>query len=587
MLIELSIRDLALFESAELEFGPGFNVITGQTGAGKSLALGALELLLGQRPRTQMVRQGAESARVEGRFVFAPEVVPRRLIERLRAEAPAVLDDWEEGVELEFVLTRTLGREGRTRAHLNHRPVTQKLLRELASMLVEIHGQNDHQRLLDPAEQRALLDSFGGLEVKIGEYRECRNEWVQLGRRYFTWAEEEALRRDRLDLLRFQVREIGEAGLNLEELAEERRERERLRHAEELLSQIGGVLGDLAERDGAALDMLRHAEGVMDRWEGKVEELEAPGVELREATAHLEQAARSMRGFLEGVEYAPLRLEELDQRQAEVERLERKYRCTVAELVERLPRIEEELAALEGESEGLEACGEQWHEARRVLEKRAAGLTRARKKLRSRLKAEVEESLGDLGLERASFEVHVEAREVTSLSSPNADEEKARFEADLRRFGPEGGEEVEFLLAANPGEGFSPLRKVASGGEAARFMLALRGALAARQTIPTLIFDEVDAGVGGRLAPKVGRHLRSLGEHYQILCITHLPAVAAIAHTHLEVEKSVQGERTTTLVRRLSGEKRVEVIADMIAGGGEQQTALKEAERLLAAQPSS
>ena len=176
----------------------------------------------------------------------------------------------------------------------------------------------------------------------------------------------------------------------------------------------------------------------------------------------------------------------------------------------------------------------------------------------------------------------MQPREVVELRSPNVDEGKARREADARRFGPDGADSIEFLLAANPGEGPSPLRKVASGGEAARIMLALRGALAAKQTIPTLIFDEVDAGVGGRLAPKVGAHLRALAEHYQIFCITHLPSVAAAAHSHLEVSKCVEGGRTTTNVRELEGADRVAVIADMIAGGGEQKTARAEAERLLA-----
>jgi len=583
MLIEISIRDLALFESAELEFGSGFNVLTGQTGSGKSLSLRALELLLGQRPKTAMVRQGAESARVDGRFLFAPEVVPPRLVARLREEAPAVLEEWEDGEELELVLTRTLTREGRTRAHLNHRPVTQRLLRELASLLVEIHGQNDHQRLLEPAEQRALLDSYGSLDGELAGYRAARTSWIELGQRTLAWADEEAARRDRLELLRFQVRELEEAELSEHEVVELRRERERLRHAEELMSQLGGTLGRLADEDGAALDVLRKSEGLLERWEDRVEELGAPANELREATAHLEEAAHLLRRFLDDVEYSPARLEEVEERLNEVERLERKYRCDVAGLIERLPLYAQELEALEGEAQDRDACEDEWRAARAALEKAAAKLSRARKRLRTRMAGEVVASLEELGLGGARFEVSVEPRAAQELSSPNVDQAKAVFEADQRRFASNGGDEVEFQLAANPGEGLAPLRKVASGGEAARVMLALRGALAAKQTIPTLVFDEVDAGVGGRLAPKVGAHLRRLGEHYQILCITHLPAVAAVAHLHLEVEKAVADGRTTTRVRRLVGADRVEVIADMIAGGKGQKTARLEAERLLAA----
>jgi DNA repair protein RecN (Recombination protein N) len=583
MLIEISIRDLALFESAELEFGSGFNVLTGQTGSGKSLSLRALELLLGQRPRTAMVRQGADSARVDGRFQFAAGAVPPRLVERLREEAPAALEDWEEGDELELVLTRTLSTDGRTRAHLNLRPVTQRLLKELASQLVEIHGQNDHQRLLEPAEQRALLDSYGGLDDELEGYRAARARWVELGRRALAWGEDEAARRDRLDLLRFQVRELEEAELSAEEIGDLRRERERLHHAEDLLSQLGGTLERLADGEGAALDVLRQAEGMLERWEGRVEELGPTANELREAAAHLEEASRQLRRFLDEVEYSPTRLEEVEERLSEVERLERKYRTDVAGLLEELPRLAEELGRLEAESGDRDACEAEWARSRADLEQAAARLTRARRRLRARMAREVVASLEELGLGGARFEVSVEPREARELRSPNADRARAAFEADQRRLAPDGADEVEFLLAANPGEGVGPLRKVASGGEAARVMLALRGALAARQTIPTLVFDEVDAGVGGRLAPRVGAHLRRLGEHYQILCITHLPAVAAVAHQHLEVEKSVEDGRTTTRVRRLEGAGRVEVIADMIAGGKEQESARREAERLLAA----
>ena len=583
MLIEISIRDLALFEEAELEFGTGFNVLTGQTGSGKSLSLRALELLLGQRPRTAMVRQGAASARVDGRFQFAPGAAPPRLVQRLREDAPAALEGWDEREELELVLTRTLSADGRTKAHLNLRPVTQRLLRELASLLVEIHGQNDHQRLLEPAEQRALLDSFGGLDEELGRYHAARERWLELGRRALAWGEDEAARRDRLELLRFQVRELEEAQLSVSEVEELRRERERLRHAEDLLSQLGGTLERLADGEGAALDILRQAEGLLERWESRVEELGVSANELREATAHLEEATHQLRRFLDGVEYSPTRLEEVEERLSEVERLERKYRTDVAGLVEELPRLAEELAEQESATTDREGCEAEWARSRDELEEAATSLGRARKRLRTRLAREVVESLGDLGLAGARFEVSVERREARELSSPNADRARAVFEADQRRLGPDGADEVEFLLAANPGEGLGPLRKVASGGEAARIMLALRGALAARQTIPTLVFDEVDSGVGGRLAPKVGAHLRRLGEHYQILCITHLPAVAAVAHEHLEVEKSVVDGRTATRVRRLEGPDRVEVIADMIAGGKEQDSARREAERLLAA----
>ncbi|MCB9915575.1 MAG: DNA repair protein RecN [Planctomycetes bacterium] len=583
MLVELSIRNLALFEAAEFCFGEGLNVITGETGAGKSLALGALELLLGQRPRTKLVRSGEAEARVDGRFVFAADAAPPALLAELRASAPECLADLADGDALELVLSRTLGADGRTRAHLNGRPVTQRFLRELAGRLVEIHGQNDHQRLLDVEEQLRLLDAFGGLGPRRETYQGARERWLEAGRALAEWESREAARRDRVDLLRFQARELAEAELDAAEIDELRRERERLRHGEELAVQLGGALGALAEEEGAALDVLRRAESLLDRWEAKVSELAAPASDLRDATAHLEEAAAALRSFLDGLEFSPRRLEEVEARLDEIDRLERKYRRDVPALVALLPELEAELGELEAQARGLEACAAELRAARAALDDAAGALTRGRQRLRARLAKAVEGALAELGLERARFEVRLEPREAAALRSPNADAAKAAREAETRRFGPDGADAVEFLLAANPGEGPAPLRKVASGGEAARIMLALRGALAAKQTIPTLVFDEVDAGVGGRLAPKVGAHLRALAEHYQIFCITHLPAVAAAAHRHLEVHKRVEGERTFTRVRELAGDDRVAVIAEMIAGGGEQETARAEAKRLLRA----
>jgi len=310
MLTELSIRDLALLERADLCFGAGLNVATGETGAGKSLLIGALELLLGRRPRAHMVRRGAAEARVAGRFFFPAGAVPEALLARLAEGAPAILEEREgEDEELELVLTRTVGDDGRTRAYLNQRPVTRRFLRELAELLVEIHGQNDHQKLLEPREQLALIDAFGGLEGKLATYRERRERWLGLSRRLVAWSEEEAARRDRLDLLRFQIAELEEAELTREGVEGLRRERERLRHAEALGVEVGGLLAGLADEDGAALDVLRRADSLLERWERKVSDLAGAAEEVREATAHLQVAVARLRAVLDGLESDPDRLE--------------------------------------------------------------------------------------------------------------------------------------------------------------------------------------------------------------------------------------------------------------------------------------
>jgi len=565
MLVELSIQDVALLERAELEFGRGLNVITGETGAGKSLLIGALELLLGQRPKGKLVRQGAERALVEGRFSFAKGAAPLRLVRWL---ADHEVEACEEEGELELVLSRSLGADRRTRAHLNRRPVTRSLLRELAGMLVEIHGQNDHQRLFDPAEQLVLLDAYGELDAPIDAYRAARSSWLGARAKLSDWEAHEADRRDRLDLLRFQVGELTDAGIDADEVVELRRERELLRHAEEVGKDVGGLLDRLSEGDEPALDALRAGERTLERWEVKLADLGEPTDSLREAAAHLEAACSGLRDFLDGLDYSPRRLEEVESRLAEVERLERKYRAPALELSALLPRLTEELAELEEESSGFEGLERETAAARKVLDRCARTLSKARRALVPGLVKEVQGALAELGLEKARVQIAFTPRAKSAERPEDA-------------FAESGAERVEFEFAANPGEGFGPLRAVASGGEAARIMLALRGALAARQTIPALVFDEVDAGVGGRVGPKVGKHLAALGEHYQILCVTHLPAVAAAATRHLRVRKSETEGRTRTVVEWLDADERVSEVADMISGGAAEATALAEARRLL------
>lgn len=574
MLLELSLQDLALFERAALEFGGGLNAVTGETGAGKSLVVDALELLLGSRAKAAMVRKGADRARVEGRFLLPLDGYGEVVAMWLREFLPEALDEGDDEGELELILTRTIGQDGRSRAHVNHRPVTQKLLKELAARLVEIHGQNDHQRLFEPAEQLRLVDAFGGLAGALTGYREQRSRWLGLAEELEALEERESERLQRLDLIRFQATELMEAHPSAAEAEALRAERSVLRHAAELHSELGSVLHDLSESDQAALDILRGAERVVSSWAGKVAGLEEPAEELREAALHLEEAARGLSGFFDGVEDDPGRLEAAEARLGSLERLERKYGTDVEGLERRRGELEAELEAMTAGATTAEELKPRVDLAREALAESARRLRGARAKLGKKLKAAVEKGLKDLGLERASFSMVLTAHGTDGAGS---------LEADRRIFGPSGTEGVELLLAANPGEDTQPLRNVASGGEAARILLALRGALAVRRSTPTLVFDEVDAGVGGRLGPKVAKHLEVLGRHHQVLCVTHLPAIAARASRHLKVEKSVEGGRTRTRITPLENDARIAEIADMIAGGAAEPTALAEARRLLAA----
>ncbi|MCE9593833.1 MAG: DNA repair protein RecN [Planctomycetes bacterium] len=576
MLTELEIRDLALIERAALAFGPGLNTITGETGAGKSLLVGALELLLGERPRPNLVRAGAARAEVQARFVVARDAGAAGLLAWIARELPVVAEDWEglaADAERELILSRSVGADGRTRSHVNGRAVTVKQLAELAPRVFEIHGQNDHQRLLEPPEQGRLVDAFGGLEGELGRYREARERWLELVERFEALETGERERRDRLDLARFQAGEIRAARPDADERAGLGAEREILRHGAELQQVFGGLVDELLERDGALLSRLQTADKTVRAWRERIASLAEIEEALGGALVHLEDAARGLSSFTERIEVDPARLEAIEERLAELERLEHKYGADCAGLVRRADELDVEIRRLETDEQSLAGLGEEIETARKTVLERGLALRRARQALREKLAKAVHAALAELGLERARFDVRLEPRgEPAPTSSPAA---------DRALFGEAGLDRVEFLLSANPGEPLARLRDVASGGETARIMLALRSVLAAAGAGRTLVFDEIDSGVGGRLGPEVAARLKKLGRHHQVLCVTHLPAIAAAADTHLCVSKVVEKGRTLTRIETLTGEARVEEVADMIAGGATHATARAEARRLI------
>lgn len=582
MLIELYIRDLALIEGLEVSFGEGLNVLTGETGAGKSLLVAALELLSGQTPRggaAQWVRKGAEEARVEGRFELRDGKAIERVAEVLREEVPAVAETFEAGLEegepIELLLGRALTAAGRTKAHVEQRPIPLRALKRLAALLLEIHGQNDHQTLFSPVEQVRLLDQAGNLGAKADAYRDARAVWLDAQARRDALLADAHERRDRRDLASYQWEELDTAGIEPGEHAALREERDLLRSATDLHGELGALVCELVESEGALVDRLRVALRTLERWRERSDRLAAPLEDLSSAEIHLAEAASGLASFIDSVPLDPRRLEEVEERLAELERLEAKYGCDEAGLRARLEQLAAELERLSNDEQDLAGLEEEIAAAREELDARASALDAARSKLIPKLTKRVEATLAALGLEHARLEVRF---------TPRSGE-------DQERFGPQGISDVEFFLAANPGEDPAPLRHVASGGEAARILLALRTELSAPATKRrgghasaggrTLVFDEIDAGVGGRLGPEVGAHLARLGRREQVLCVTHLPAIAAAADRHLFAAKEVERGRTRTRITALGGEERVREVADMIAGGSDHESARAEAERLL------
>jgi DNA repair protein RecN (Recombination protein N) len=586
MLVELVIQDLALIEHATLSFGPGLNVITGETGAGKSLLVGALELLLGTKPKPGRVRAGATRALVEGRFIIPSDAGGAAVARWARRNMPSLLEEWREqraAEERELIVGRSVASEGKTRAYVNGRPVTRAVLAELAPRLFEIHGQNDHQKLHDPSEQLRLLDGFGELEPLVAKYRAARATWQALVDEVLRLEREARDRRDRLELARFQLAEIAAVKPEEGEKARLTPERDLLRHASGLKEGLARVVDELRESDDSLLDRLRHTQRFVEPWREQVGALSGPAEELSAALVHLEEASRGLASLVDRLEIDPARLEIIEGRLAELERLEHKYRTDGGGLLARSSELAAEIARLERDEQTHAGVADEIAKARAEVLACGGELRRARKALRPKLVKAVQRSLKELGLAHAEFDLKLGQRgdEDDLEARPNAADANA-IEADRARFGERGMDRIEFALSANPGEQLHKLRDVASGGETARIMLALRSVLAGAGDARTLLFDEIDSGVGGRLGPVVGAHLKTLAEHHQVLVVTHLPAIAAIAKRHLRVKKHVEGGRTITRVDELNGEARVLEIADMIAGGADQETAKAEARRLMA-----
>lgn len=542
MLTELRIANFAVIEQLSLEFGPGFHVLTGETGAGKSILVDALALLVGGRPSVDQIRAGAEEAELQAAFTLSSE---SPLAVRLREEELLGAD------ETDVIVRRVLSRSGKNRLYLNGRLAPLHQLQRLAGTLVDIHGQHDQQSLLAAETQLAALDAFGSLG-------ELRQTYVQ---RYLAWkAAQQALdaavqlaedRQAKEDFLRFQCQELAEAHLKAGEEEELGAERRRLSHMQRLGELSDEAYGALYESEAAVLGIL----GMIAERLKQLAEID-PGTEdwagaCARATAELKELAGSLRGYRQGLEHDPERLAEIESRLDLLHKLKRKYggpSATLDDLLHKAAALQAEVAALDSSEEQLAALRAQAAAAATATEAAAGKLTEGRTKAAKKLQGRVKAELKDLRMDKTAFDIRL-----TTDPRPEG-------------LGPAGRDHAEFLLSANPGEPLQPLAKVASGGELSRVMLALKTVLAQTDGVPVLIFDEVDAGIGGAVAAVMGRRLRELGRFHQVFCITHLPQVASQAGRHFLVEKAVVGQRTVTSARLLDRKGRLEEVARMLGG---------------------
>ena len=549
MLCELRVENLLLIERAELRLGEGLNVLTGETGAGKTVLAHALDLLLGGKPRSGIVRPGASEAYVEGIFTL-PEELRDELAERLPSDAE------------EIVLARRVSAEGRTRAYLGGRSATAADLRDVGGRLVSFYGQHEHRKLTLAAAQLEILDGFCGPDQAERRTRLA----VAYGRGRALEGELEALRaragaRDReLDLLEWELGEIEAAAPSVEEDAALAGERERLRHLEGLRGAAGRAVEALVGDEGiGASATLAVASSALESMGGVDPTLDALAARVGALWVEADDVAGELRRYGEDIEGSPGRLEEVEERLAQLDRLKRKHGGTIAAVLahaEQCRRARDELA---GAEEALEAVTARLELVQGELAELAADLREARSRAADDLAASMRGRLGELAMEGATFEVALEPREAV---------------------GPTGGDEVEFLIAPNPGVPAGPLRETASGGELSRVMLALMS-VAAHAGPESLVFDEVDAGIGGKTARAVGEQLRALARGRQVVCITHLPQIASLADRHFTIVKDTSALTARTTVAELGRSEVVGEIVRMLGADGEDRAARRHAQELL------
>lgn len=552
MLIELRIRDYAVIHDLTLELGPGLSVLSGETGAGKSIIVGALSLLLGERASSDRVRTGAKRAMVEA--VFDVSDYPK-----LKAQLNDLGIEAEDGL---LILRREVASAGRNRAWINESPTTARTVGEVGRSLVDLHGQHEHQNLLKKDTQRSILDAFGeaekdasvvaeefralsGLEAQLKELRQHRRELAS-----------------RVDFLRFQIGELDEANVQPGEDEALAEESGRLENSEELLGEATRIHGELYSAEGAITERisgLAHALARLKDWDSS---LAGPHKELQEVYHTLAEVGRELGDYVGTVCHDPGRLEEVRTRLDLLHSLKRKYGPTSDDVIEARDRVRAELDELEDGRWDEDTLAADVERVRGSLASAADSLSKKRQEAATRLEQEVEALLPELGLPAGTFKVKLETfPEVRS----------------------QGAESVEFLVSVNAGFPPTALARVASGGELSRIMLALKAILAQVDEVPTMVFDEIDAGIGGQVASLVAAKLKDVARYHQVFVVTHLPQLASRARNHLLVEKSDGEGLAAADVKGLTGEARVREIARMLGGDPESETSQDHARELLAA----
>ena len=552
MLSLLHIENIALIQSADIRFEPGFNVLTGETGAGKSIVIDSIGAVLGERTSRELIRTGAKSALVTAVFTQVPPL-------------PWLEENGFPTGEEELLLQRELQGDGRNVCRIDGKLVTVAQLRELGRQLLNIHGQHDGQQLLDPASHLGYLDQFGGCQPLLEDYQEAYRKWHDIRREMDKLQMDEAERSRRVDTLNYQIQELERAQLKAGEDEELSARRTLLRSAGRLMEAVQSAefaLSGDEDRDGAC-SLIAQAEGEVQGVSSISPELSELSEKLTALRCAADDAADTLRDLSRSFDFSPGELDQVEERLDLLYRLRKKYGPTVEDMLSYLDRCRKELDQIQYADDTLARLEKDLKKAQKEAARRGEVLSQARREAAGALQARVQEELRQLDMPKVQFQTE---------------------------FTPKGGEagmdetgldEVQFLMSANLGEALKPIQKVASGGELARIMLALKNVLAEGDQIGTLVFDEVDTGVSGRAAQKVAEKMAQVARGKQVLCVTHLPQIAAMADTHFSVQKGERDGRTYTRLERLDRSQRREELARLIGGASITPSLLESAEELL------
>ncbi|NLY91453.1 MAG: DNA repair protein RecN [Firmicutes bacterium] len=568
MLRELVIENFALIERLSLEVGPGFNIMTGETGAGKSIIIDTVSLLLGGRSSAEQVRAGAEAAQIEG--VFEVEDRP---------EVLGLLADWgiPLGDDRLLVINREINQSGRSRCRMNGQTVTVLTLNKVGRLLLDIHGQHEHQSLFSAVSQREILDRYGGelLAKRKAQVAELYSQWQAVKGELAGLEMDEAEEKRRRELIDYQLQEIEAAQLQPGEEEELSKERTLLAGAERLFASVSEAyqLFYGAEETSTVLDQLGAGVEALTK-AAEVDPALQQWVEtMSQVACQVEEMARELRSYRDQILFDPERLNQVEARLDEIAKLKRKYGQGIPEILAFAAKLKAELNSLEDRTERQQALTNQLRRIEGELAEAVQALSALRRETAERLEVAVTAQLHEVNMGKTVFKI--------ALNRVADAENGLMIDGEALAVGKDGIDHVEFLVAPNPGEGLRPLAKIASGGELSRLMLVLKVILAEADQIPTMVFDEIDTGIGGRTAQAVAEKLFLLGRSHQVICVTHLPQIASMAHHHFYIEKRTLNERTMIQVRALGKNERVEELARMLGGAEVTATTREHAREML------